>query len=81
MAQTYIDEEEYGEALDFYSKAFQYPRNYEDYIPVPSLFEKMGDYKKATLAYLYLAKYQIKEGKVQRGTWFLGCSTCNFRVG
>ena len=63
MAQTYVEEEEYQEALEFYAKAFQYTRKDEDYAPLPCLFETMGEYEKATLAYLYLAKYQLLAGK------------------
>jgi len=63
MAQTYAKEGEYGEALESYAKAFQYTRNWTDFIAIPSLFEKMGEQEKATLAYLYLAQYQLQDGK------------------
>ena len=63
MAQTYVQEGEYSEALECYQKAFQYTRNCEDYADLPPLFEKMGENGKATLSYLYLAKYQLLSGK------------------
>lgn len=63
MAQTYIEEKEYQEALECYTKAFQYTRNDDDYASIPHLFESIGEYEKVTLAYLYLAKYQFLAGK------------------
>jgi len=63
MAQTYAKEGEYGEALESYAKAFQYTRNWTDFVALPPLFEKMGEQEKATLAYLYLAQYQLQDGK------------------
>jgi tetratricopeptide (TPR) repeat protein len=63
-AQTNTEKKEYDLALDAYIKAFQYTRNDEDYAPLPLLFEAKGDYDKATLAYLYLAKYQLLASKI-----------------
>ena len=63
MAREYEKECEYVEAINSYAKAFQYTKNWPDYVGLPSLFEKMGEVEKATLAYLYLALYQLKEGK------------------
>jgi len=64
MAQTYVEEKEYREALEFYAKAFQYTRNWSDYVGLPSLFERMQEAEKATLAYLYLAHYQLEDRKL-----------------
>ena len=64
MAQTYAKEGEYGEALESYTKAFQYTRNWSDYVGLPSLFERMKEAEKATLAYLYLAHYQLEDRKL-----------------
>lgn len=60
MAQAYVQEKEYEEALDAYTKAFQYTQKWEDYQPIPILFQEMGIPQKAHLASLYLAKYQIE---------------------
>ena len=64
MAQTYVEEKEYREGLEFYAKAFQYTRNWSDYVGVPPLFEKTGETEKAALAYLYLAHYQLEDKKL-----------------
>ncbi len=64
MAQTYVEEKEYREALEFYAKAFQYTRNWSDYVGLPALFERTQETEKATLAYLYLAYYQLEDRKL-----------------
>ncbi|MCB1108393.1 MAG: ankyrin repeat domain-containing protein, partial [Chlamydiia bacterium] len=61
MAKMYENEKEYNEALESYTKAFQYTKNSQDYIDIPPLFEKIQQYEKAILSYLYLAKYQLEE--------------------
>ena len=63
-AQLYVEQEEYEEALESYSKAFLYTNDWRNYLEVPKLFEKRADPQKATLAYLYLALYQLQDGKV-----------------
>ena len=59
-AQECISEQEYEEALDAYTKAFQFTQNWEDYESLPLLFQKMGLPQKAHLAILYLVKYQLQ---------------------
>ncbi|MDJ0652219.1 MAG: hypothetical protein QNJ27_04370 [Simkaniaceae bacterium] len=66
MVQTYVEEKKYQQALDFYAKALQSTKSDEDYAFLPTLFELMGDYDKATLAYLYLAKYQLLANKTSQ---------------
>lgn len=65
-AQTYTEEKEYNEALECYAKAFRYTKNISDYTAIPLLFEKIGQYDKATLAYLYLAKYHLQAGQTHK---------------
>ena len=62
-AQLHIEEKEYDEALETYAKAFQYTKKWTDYCGVPILFEKMQKKENAILAYLYLALYQLEDGK------------------
>nr|NGX41869.1 Beta-barrel assembly-enhancing protease [Chlamydiota bacterium] len=64
LAQTHDKEGEYKEALDVYAKVFQYTKNWSAYQDMPTLFEKMGEPRKAILANLYLAQYQLKDGKL-----------------
>jgi tetratricopeptide (TPR) repeat protein len=63
-AQLCVEQEEYGEALESYAKAFLYTNDWRNYLELPKLFEKRADPEKATLAYLYLALYQFQDGKV-----------------
>ena len=63
-AQLYVEQEEYGEALESYSKAFLYTNDWRNYLELPKLFEKISNPEKATLAYLYLALYQLQDGKL-----------------
>jgi len=65
-ANTYVNEGEYEEALEAYRKAFQYTKNWSHYTEVPLLFEKMEEVEKATLAYLYLACYQLQDANVEK---------------
>ncbi|NGX37999.1 MAG: hypothetical protein K1000chlam2_01168, partial [Chlamydiae bacterium] len=64
MAEEYEKEGEYMGALDSYRKAFQYSKNWRDYVGLPFLFERMEKIEKATLAYLYLACYQLEDEKI-----------------
>ena len=63
MAQALTEEQEYEEALINYRQAIRFTRSWMDYAKIPLLFEKMQESEKATLAYLYLAKYQLEDGK------------------
>lgn len=60
VAKTSLEEKEYQAALDAYSLAFQYTKRWQDYQPLPSLYEQMGMMLKAQLALLYLACYQLE---------------------
>ncbi|NGX43640.1 MAG: hypothetical protein K940chlam7_01939, partial [Chlamydiae bacterium] len=61
MVQIYVQKEKYDEALEAYSKAFQYSKKSSAYLEVPLVFKKLKAPEKATLAYLYLAQYQLEE--------------------
>jgi tetratricopeptide (TPR) repeat protein len=63
-AQLCIEQQEYQEALESYAKAFLYTNDWSNYLELPKLFEKISSPEKATLAYLYLALYQLQDGKV-----------------
>lgn len=65
MAQLCIQEGQYQEALELYSKAFLHTNLPEDYAAVPELYGKMGDSKKTILSFLYLSLCQLGEGKIQ----------------
>ena len=63
IAQALTEEQEYEEALVSYAQAFRFTRNWSDYAKIPQLYEKLQEREKATLAYLYLALYQLEDGK------------------
>lgn len=63
-ARSYIEQEKYEEALEWYSKAFKCTNDWRHYVELPKFFEKISNFEKATLAYLYLAVYQLLTGKL-----------------
>jgi len=67
LDQGFVFEEEgkFDEALDFYRKALKYTNKAKDYLYIPVIFERMGEKQSASLAYLYLAKYQIEENNYE----------------
>ncbi len=75
LAKNCVDEKDYQEALEFYSKALQYTNSSADYAAIPELYEQLGESENATLSRLYLSLYQLQEGKVQEAIETLGL--CN----
>ncbi|MCE5318991.1 MAG: hypothetical protein LLG04_16715 [Parachlamydia sp.] len=65
MVSDYLNANEFEDALDCYVKAFQYTKEWRNYVGLPLLFEKMGNMEKACLAYLHLAEYQLNDAKVE----------------
>ncbi len=66
------------ETLDAYRKAFFYTNRSEDYAAVPEFYKQLEQPKKAALAYLHLALYQLREDKVQEAIISLGyCKQIN----
>ncbi len=63
-ALSCIEQEKYEEALESYSKAFKYTNDWRHYVELPKFFEKISHFEKATLAYLYLALYQLQDKKL-----------------
>lgn len=63
-ALSCVEQQEYDEALDSYAKAFKYTNDWRHYVELPKLFEKISNPEKATLAYLYLALYQLQDSKL-----------------
>nr|NGX32280.1 E3 ubiquitin-protein ligase LubX [Candidatus Anoxychlamydiales bacterium] len=61
QGKTCEDKGLYDDALDSYRKALKYTNKARNYIHIPVVLEKKGDSLSASLAYLYLAKYQIQE--------------------
>lgn len=51
--------------IDAYRNAFLYTRNSEDYALLPLFFTKLNRPEHAALSLLYLAIYQLEEGKAQ----------------
>jgi hypothetical protein len=66
MAKDYIEEGEYKYALESYAKAFKFTKKWQDYEALPVLFARMQEIEKTTLAYLYLAFYQLEGNRVAR---------------
>jgi tetratricopeptide (TPR) repeat protein len=64
MAKNFIKAKEYNCALESFAKAFKFTKNWKDYETLPTLFANMGEIEKTTLAYLYLAYYQLKDNQV-----------------
>lgn len=73
LAKSCIDEKEYAEALEFYSKALQHTNASADYAAIPELYDKLGEPEKATLSRLYLSLYQLQEEKIQEAIKTLEC--------
>ncbi|MCB1118517.1 MAG: hypothetical protein KDK65_01000 [Chlamydiia bacterium] len=63
LAQTLTEKGKFPEAVESYAQLFQYSQDLAAYAALPSLFEEMGEEKKAHLATLHLAHYQLKAGK------------------
>ena len=63
-ARSCIEQEKYEEALEWYSKAFKCTKDWRHYVELPEFLEKISKFEKATLAYLYLAVYQLLDGKL-----------------
>jgi tetratricopeptide (TPR) repeat protein len=59
-AKASADAQEYPAAIDSFRTAFQFTNSPSDYANLPSLYVLMGDQKKASLAYLYLALYLVQ---------------------
>lgn len=59
-----IEQGKYEEAIEWYSKAFKCTNDWRHYVELPKFFEKISDFEKATLAYIYLAVYQILNSKL-----------------
>ena len=64
-AKICLEEGEYDEALDNFSKAFQYTQDWRCYTQIPTIYQKQGESAKAHLATLYLASYQLKAGALK----------------
>ena len=60
LAFEYAGELEYEEALEHYSKAFQYTKDWKDYSGLINFFLKMERFDEALLAGLYLMQYQLE---------------------
>ena len=74
LAKSCIDEKEYEEALEFYSKALQYTNAAADYASIPEIYDRLREPEKATLSRLHLSLYQLQEGKIQEAVKTLeGC--------
>ena len=65
-ALRYEKKQKYSYALECYMSAFKYTASFKYYSHIPALFEKIGEYDKMTLAYLYLAKYQLDGGALEK---------------
>jgi hypothetical protein len=64
-ARELVKEGEKQEALDCYAKAFKYTKKWPNYADIPALYESMQKKDKATLAYLYLTAYQLRDGQIE----------------
>lgn len=58
------DPDAYHNALRSYEEAFKYTQDWHAYEAIPLFFVKQGQLRKAQLAYLYLAEYQIQAGSL-----------------
>ena len=65
LAKSCIDEQDYAEALECYSKALQHTNSSADYAPVPELYDRLKEPEKAALSRLCLSLYQLQEGNIQ----------------
>jgi tetratricopeptide (TPR) repeat protein len=65
IAREFVKEGEEEDALDSFSKAFQYTKRWQDYVDIPVLYKSLKKYEKATLAYFYLAHYQLHDEKFE----------------
>ena len=61
MAQDYLRENEYEEAIDSLIKALKYTKSLDAYALLPSIYQKMGASQKTILATLYLTQYHIEQ--------------------
>ena len=60
-ASLHEREKKYDKALKCYIKAYKHTKCWRYYRPITHLFEIMQEDTKASLSYLYLAKYQLNE--------------------
>lgn len=65
LAKIFINEKDFGEALEAYRKALTYTNSSKVYLDVPALYEQLAESEKATLSRLHLSLYQLQEGKIQ----------------
>jgi WD40 repeat protein/tetratricopeptide (TPR) repeat protein len=64
LAKEFTQEGNFKEALKHLTEAIHVSNKSEHYADLPSLYEKLNEPAKAALAYLYLFKYQLSEGKL-----------------
>lgn len=64
-ASQYEKAGKYKRALECYSEAFKHTKSWRDYLSIPPLFETIRTAAQASIAYLYLAKYQLDAGDVE----------------
>jgi len=64
LAKDFTQEGNLKEALKHLTEAIHASNKSEHYAGLPSLYEKLNEPAKAALAYLYLFKYQLREGKL-----------------
>lgn len=65
-ALEYVKQQNYKKAQNCYSKAFEYSHDWQHYADIPALFTTLKTYDKASLAYLYLTKYQLDAGNLKQ---------------
>ncbi len=80
-AREFVAQRRYSDALENYSRAFRYTKDWRHYVEIVTLFNRTREPERALLASLYLALYQVTDCHVEEAIKTLeSCDRSEYRA-